>query len=259
MGARARRPQVIGDFMQAVYRDLCPDGTLRAAINDANPVLVQRDAASGEHCGLAVDLVDDLAARLSVPRSLLFYEGAVSIFEARLAGEWDIAFLAIDPVRAQGVDFTAPFVALEGTYLVRGTSPFRTAIDLDHPGVRIVVGQGTVYDSHLTRHLHHAELIRTHTTREALQRFLSEELDAMAGLKQPLAAFAQVTPGLHVIEGRFAAIQQAIAVPKGRSAGLRYLKAFVDEIKDSQRVVRALERNGVLGCAAALKLARPDA
>ena len=245
--------------MQAVYRDLCPDGTLRAAINYANPVLVQRDAASGEPCGLAVDLVDDLAGRLSAPRSLLCFEGAVSVFQAGLAGAWDIAFLAIDPVRAQGLDFTAPFVVLEGTYLVRGPSPFRTVIDLDHPGVRIAVGQGTIYDLHLTRHLHHAELIRTPTTRGALERFLCEGLDAMAGLKQTLAAFAQVNAGLRVIEGRFAPIEQAIAVPKGRSAGLRYLKAFVDEMKDSHRLDKALERNGVLGCAAAPKSARPAA
>ena len=56
--------------------------------------------------------------------------------------------------------------------------------------MRIAVVQGTVYDVHLMCSLHHAELIRSRTSRGALERFLAEGLDAVAGLKQPLAAFA---------------------------------------------------------------------
>jgi polar amino acid transport system substrate-binding protein len=230
--------------MEAVYRDLAPGGTLRAAFNYGNPVLVQRDAMGGEPHGLAVDLVDELAGRLAVPRVLIGFEGAASIFDAGKAGEWDLGFLAIDATRSQGVDFTAPFVVLEGAYVVRAASPCRTVLDLDRPGSRIAVAQGAVYDAHLTRSLRHAELIRTPTARSALDRFLVEGLDAAAGLKQPLAEFARVHRDLRLIEGRFAAIEQAIAVPKGRAAGLRYLNAFVDEVKASRRVAAALARLG---------------
>jgi polar amino acid transport system substrate-binding protein len=227
--------------MQAVYRDLAPGGTLRAAVSYSNPVLVQRDAAGGEPCGLAIDMVDELARRLSVPRSLLGFEGAASLVDAGLAGAWDVGFVAIHPVRAQGLDFTPPFVVLEGTYVVHEPSPYHTALDLDHAGMRIAVVQGTVYDVHLTRSLRHAQLVRSPTPDGARECFLADGLDAVAGLKQPLAAFAHATPGLRVIEGRFAAIEQAIAVPKGRYAGLRYLKAFVEETKASGRVAAALE------------------
>ena len=235
--------------MQAVYRDLAPGGTLRAAVNHGNPVLVQRDAATGELRGLAVDLVEELAERLSVPASLLDYNGAVSVLEAGMAGAWDVAFLAIDPVRAQHLDFTPPFVVLEGTYVVHGASPYHTVLDLDRAGVRIAVGRGTVYDVHLTRGLKHAGLIRTPTSTEALERFLAEGLDAVAGLKQRLAVFTRANAGLRVIEGRFAPIEQAIAVQKGRIAGLRYLKAYVEEMKASRRIAAALQGIPDLGAA----------
>jgi polar amino acid transport system substrate-binding protein len=232
---------VIRDFMEAVHRDLVPGGTLRAALSYGNSVLVQRDNSSGELRGLAVDLCDELAQRLSVPHSLVGYEGPVSVSEAGSAGAWDVAILAVDRVRAERLDFTSPFVVLEGTYVVHAMSPCRTVLDLDRAGLRIAVVQDTVYDVHLSRSLRNAELIRTPTFREALDRFLGERLDAVAGLKQPLEAFAQANAGLRVIEGRFTALEQAIAVPKGRKAGLRYLKAFVEEMKASRRVADALQ------------------
>jgi polar amino acid transport system substrate-binding protein len=228
--------------MQAVHRDLVPGGTLRAAINFGNALVAQREAGSGEPRGLAVDLANELARRLSVSTSLLEFDGVVGILEAAAASRWDVAFLAIDPVHTQSFDFTRPYVVFEGTYLVHDDSPNRTVLDLDREGVRIAVSQGATYDRYLTRTLRHAQLVRSPTFKRALELFLSERLDAVAGLKQPLADFAKAHDGLHVIDGRFAAIEHAIAVPKGHSAGLRYLKAFIEEMKASGRVASSLER-----------------
>ena len=231
---------MIRDFMEAVQRDLVPGGTLRAAINFANALVARHDG--GEPRGLAVDLANELARRLSVPASLLEFDGVVGILQAAAASGWDVAFLAIDPVHAQSFDFSPPYVVFEGTYMVRDDSPNRTALDLDRDGVRIAVSQGATYDRYLTRTVRHAQLVRCPTFNGALELFLSEKLDAVAGLKQPLAAFANTHGGLHVIDGRFAAIEHAIAVPKGHSAGLRYLKAFIEEMKSSGRVAASLER-----------------
>jgi polar amino acid transport system substrate-binding protein len=239
---RPRESTVIGDFMQAVYRELAPEGTLRVALNLGNVVLNWRDAASGEPRGLAVDLADELARRLSRPRRLLEFDGAGRVVEAGFAGAWDLAFLSIDPGRAQHFDFTAPYVVLESTYLVRDGSPYRTPHDLDRVGVRIAVGQGGFYDLHLARTLHHATVRRAPTSRDAVELFHAEGLDAVAGLRQPMAAAAQAGRGLHVLEGRFAAVEQAIAVPKGRSAGLRYLNAFVEQMKVSGLPAATLQR-----------------
>jgi len=232
---------VIRDFMDAVHRDLVPGGTLRAALSYGNSGLVQRDISSGELRGLAVDLFDELAQRLSVRRSLVGYEGSVSVCEAGLEGAWDVAILAIDRIRAEQVDFTPPFVVLEGTYVTREPSPCSSVLGLDRAGMRISIVQDTVFDAHLTHSLRHAELIRSPTFQGAVDRFLVEGLDAVAGLKQQMAAFVQANAGLHVMEGRFMAIEPAFAVPKGHSAGLRYLKTFVEELKASRRVADALQ------------------
>ena len=228
--------------MDAVYRDLVPSGTLRAALSYGNTggLLVRRDISSGELRGLAVDLIDELAQRLSVRKLLVGYEGSVSALEAGLAGAWDVAILAIDPVRAKQLNFTPPFVVLEGTYAIREASPCRTVLDLDRAGTRISIVRDTVFDAHLTHSLRHAELIRSATYRDAADRFLAEGLEAVAGLKQQMDGFTQAHAGLRVIEGRFMAIELAIAVPRGRSAGLHYLKSFVEEVKVSRRVADAL-------------------
>jgi len=231
---------VIGDFMQAVYQELTPSGTLRVAIN-LNSAVVQHPATgSAEPSGLAIDLANELGRRLSVPTSLLGLEGVFGIVQAGIAGSWDIAFLAVDPAHSQHFAFTSPYIAFEGTYLVHDGSPNRSVLDLDREGVRIAVADGATYDLYLTRTLRHARLVRLPTFKLALELFLSEGLDAVAGLKQALGAFAMRNRGLRLINGRFAAIEHAIAVPKGHSAGLKYLKAFVDELKAKGRVGAAL-------------------
>lgn len=237
--------------MEAVHRDLVPEGTLRAAVNFGNAVVVQRDALSGQPRGLAVELADELARRLEVPCMVLGFDGVTHTAEAGLAGAWDVAFLAVNPARADRFDFTEPYVTLEGTFVVRDGSPWHTALDLDHEGVRIAVAQDGVYDEHLTRTLHHATVVRVATVRGSVERFLADRLDAVAGQKQPLAAFARSHGGLHTVEGRFAAVEQAIMLRKGHAAGLRYLNAFVKDMRDSGRVAAAMQRTGDLSATVA--------
>jgi polar amino acid transport system substrate-binding protein len=240
--SRAPEIDVIGDFMQAVYRDLARAGTLRAAVNFANAVVAQRDPANGSPCGLAVDIADQLARRLSVPLAIAGFDNAVQTVEAGRVGDWDLAFLAIDEARRGQLDFTAPYVVLEGTYLVHDDSPYRNVLDVDREGVRVIVNQGGFYDLRLTRTLRRAQLVRAPTNRDAVERFLADRLDALPGLRQPLVALAEAHRGLHVIEGRFSAVEQAIAVPKGCTAGRRYLDTFVEQVKSCDWFAAALQR-----------------
>ena len=131
--------------------------------------------------------------------------------------------------------WSRPYVVFEGTYVVRDGSSNRTVLDLDREGVRIAVAEGATYDAYLRERC--GMLVWwARTFKGALELFAIERLDAVAGLKQALAAFAMANVVLHVIDGRFAAIEHAVAVPKGHRAGLRYLKAFVDEITAGGRV-----------------------
>jgi polar amino acid transport system substrate-binding protein len=226
-----------------VVRDLAPTGRLRAAINFGNPVLAQKDPATNEPRGISVDLARELGRRLGVPVELVTFDAAGKVFDALKAGAWDIAFLAIDPARAAEIAFTAPYVVIEGTYLVAAHSPLRRIEDVDRDGVRVAVGDKSAYDLFLTRTLKHAQLVRAPTSPAALEVFLRDKLEAAAGVKQPLVRFAQIHPELRVMEGRFMAIEQAVGTPKNREAGARYLRGFVEEMKASGFVAEALARS----------------
>ncbi|MCH3730691.1 transporter substrate-binding domain-containing protein, partial [Campylobacter coli] len=80
-------------------------------------------------------------------------DAAASVVAAASADAWDLAFLAIDPARADRIAFSAPYVEIEGTYLVREDSPARRVADMDREGLRIAVGRGAAYDLFLSREL----------------------------------------------------------------------------------------------------------
>ncbi|NYT84013.1 ABC transporter substrate-binding protein [Pollutimonas harenae] len=222
---------------------LLENGTLRAAINYGNPVLAQRGPA-GEPQGVSVVLARVLAQRLGAELEFVPFEAAGKVVEAAAQGIWDVGFLAIDPMRADQVSFTAPYVLIEGTYLVRDQSPYTTTEQMDASGTRIAVGKGAAYDLFLSRSLRHAEIIRAATSAEAVDLFLEQELDAAAGVRQPLEAVARDHAGLKVLPGCFTAIRQAVVTPAKNEAALPFLKAFIEEMKASGLVAKALRDSG---------------
>ena len=231
--------------LEETARQLAPGGRLRAAINFGNPVLAQKAPGTGAPCGVSVDLARALGERLGLPVDLVTFEAAGKVFEAlKTTGAWDLAFLAIDPVRAAEIAFTSPYVVIEGTYLVRAASPFRAVDQLDRDGVRIAVGQGAAYDLFLTRTLKQAQIVRADTSAAAIDLFLAGGLDAAAGVRQPLSAAARAQPGLRVLDGRFTAIEQAMGLPRARAAGLAFVQSFIEEMKASGFVAAALARSG---------------
>jgi polar amino acid transport system substrate-binding protein len=223
-------------------KDLAPTSTLRAAINAGNVVLVQKDV-SGVH-GVTVDLANELARRLGTPVALKVYDTAGQVTEAAKTGEWDIAFLAIEPVRAAVIGFTAPYVIIEGTYMVAADSPLKTIADVDRNGIRIAVAKGSAYDLYLTRTLQHATLVRYPSPPLALEGFVADKIDAAAGVRQFLKAYAKTHPDMRVMPEHFQEIREAMGTPLGRDAGLQYLKTFVEEMKANGFVAKSLERAG---------------
>jgi polar amino acid transport system substrate-binding protein len=231
---------------EEILAEISPTGSLRAAINLGNPVLVQKDTASGALSGVTIDLSRELARRLGRPLEFVEYPAAGQVVEAMARKKWDYCFLAIEPVRAKEIDFTAPYVLIEGSYLVPADSPLREIADVDRPGVRIAVGPNAAYDLFLSRTLKHATLVRATTGGAAavIDRFLTLGLDAAAGIRQPLLEYAKSDPNVRVLDGRFMQIRQAMGLPRGRPASLRYLHAFIEEMKQSGFVGEALKRSG---------------
>jgi polar amino acid transport system substrate-binding protein len=226
-----------------VTHSLAPSGRLRAAINFGNVVLAQR-SATGEPQGISVELAKAIATRLELPLDLVLFDAAGKVFEALERDAWDLAFMAVDPQRGQQMDFTAPYVMIEGTYLVRDDSPFHSTRQFDAPGMRIAASSGSAYELYLRRKLQHAQLVCAASPLESFQAFVGGQLDAMASVRQPLAALAAAHPGLRVIDDAYMRVDQAIGVPKGRAAAHRWLGDFIAEAKANGFVADALRRTG---------------
>jgi polar amino acid transport system substrate-binding protein len=229
---------------KAAVADLAPSGTLRAAINVGNAVLAQRPATpGGEPTGVSVDLARELARRLGVPVKLIVFDAAGKVVEAGKTGDWDIAFVALDPKRAAEIAQSPPYVQIEGAYLVRADSKLTSNDQVDVKGHRIVVGRNSAYDLYLTRELKQAELVRTPTSAMVTDTFIKENYEVAAGVKQQLEADAKRVPGVRLLPGRFMVINQAMASQRGKEAGARYVREFIEEVKASGFVAKALERH----------------
>jgi len=226
-----------------VVKDLAPTGKIRAAINLGNSVLAQKDDKGPK--GITVDLAREVGRRLGLPVELVPFEAAGKVFDALKEGSWDIAFLAIEPVRAAEIEFTPPYVHIEGTYMVPKDSNLKVIEDVDRAGVRIAVGKGSAYDLYLTRTIKNATLVRASTGGGSamVELFRNDKLEVAAGVKQPLVEYAKAHPDVRVMDGRFMVIRQAMGTPKGRTAGAAYLSAFIEEMKASGFVADALKRS----------------
>ena len=224
-------------------RHLAPSGRLRAAINFGNAVLAQKDPETGEAKGVSIALAQELARRLNVPCELVCFESAGTVVSALDKRPWDIAFLAIDPLRAQKLSFTSPYVLIEGSYLVPVDSALHRNEEVDTEGIRIAVGKNAAYDLFLSRTLTKAELVRASTTPGAVDLFLEKELDVAAGVRLPLLRFVKSHPEFRLLDGHFMVIEQAMAVPKDESAVIPFLETFLQTVKTSGFIKEALEEN----------------
>ena len=220
--------------------DLAPRGVLRASINLGNPVLAQ--GTPHAPAGVTVDIAREVAVRLGVGAEFTCFDAARKSFEAMMTGAADICFLAIEPARAAEVAFTPPYALIEGVYAVPSDSPLTAPADVDRPGVRVGVKQGSAYDLFLSRSLEHATVVRAE---EGTAVFLEQKLEAVAGIREPVTEFVASHPGLRLIGERFMEIRQAVGVAKTkRPETVRFLTDVVEELKASGFVAESLRRSG---------------
>ncbi len=231
----------------AAVSELSSTGKLRAAINFGNPILATR-GPGGEPRGVSVDLAREAARRLGVPLELVLFNSAGTVVEAVKAKSVDLAFVAIDPVRGADMDYTAPYVVIEGAYAVRNASALQRNEEVDRSGTRIAVGRGSAYDLFLTREIKQASLVRVPTSPEVVNSFLAQNLEVAAGVKQQLEADARRLGGVRLLPGRFMVINQAMAMPRDRRPQAHaYLADFVERMKSRGFVAEALRCHGIEG------------
>jgi polar amino acid transport system substrate-binding protein len=238
----------------AADRTLTPGGVLRVAINLGNPLLARLDSEQ-RPCGVSVDLAQGVAYRLGVALQLTVYDGAAKAVQSVAEEHNDVGFFAVDPLRAQGVQFTPPYLLIEGCYAVRDASPLRSVEEVDAADRRIVVGRGSAYDLYLTREIRHARLERADSSPAVVATFLETGADVAAGVRQQLEADAARLGGLRLLDGRFMLIQQAMGCPRARGGrALEVLANYLRDVRTNGALQAALQRHGIEGVSTA-----PDA
>jgi len=227
-----------------VGRSLAPMGRIRVAINYGNAALAVRDPGTGNLTGVSVDIAEELGRRSGLPIVLVPLDAAGKVTAAVRSDAWDVAFLARDPERAREISFTAPYVVIDGNYVVPKDSPVTTVAQIDGDGVQIVVSTGSAYDLYLSRTLKHAKLVRGGSTPEAIALFQSQRYAVVAGVRQAMQQLIAVDTGTRMIPEPFMSIQQAMCTPAGREAGFAYLSTFIETLKANGFIAQALARNG---------------
>lgn len=234
-----------------VVAELAPNGVLRASINVGNPILANLDA-DGQPFGVSIDLAREFARRLGLEVELIVFDSAGKSVDAVTNEQADFGFFAIDPMRGAGIAFTAPYVLIEGAYLVREDSAIQENDEVDQPGRRVTVGKGSAYDLLLTREFKHAEIVRAPTSPTVVDVFIEQGLEVAAGVRQQLEADAGRVHGLRLLPGRFMVIEQAMGLPKARShAAVTVLAQFVEDMKASGFVASSLKRHAIQGASVA--------
>jgi polar amino acid transport system substrate-binding protein len=232
---------------EAVVAELAPTGTLRAAINMGNFLLVTGTAPSGEPEGVAPDMARAIADRLGVPVSYAPFASPGELVDAAGTNVWDIGLVGAEPAREKLMAFTPAYSEIEATYIVPEGSSFTRAEEVDRAGIRIVVRRVAAYGLYLARTIKHAELILTDTVDEARERFVEEKLDALAGLRSGLLDDADKMSGVRVLDGGFTSVQQAVGTLKQNTASLTFLRGFVEEAKSSGLVQKLIDKHKVRG------------
>jgi len=234
-----------------IKAQLAPHGVLRAGINMSNFLLVTGRSAAGDPEGVSPSMARAIADRLGVPVKYLPFAKPGELADAAGQDVWDIGLIGAEPARAEKIAFTAAYAEIEATYLVPAGSPLKAIADVDKPGVRIAVTARSAYDLWLERNIRHATLIRSNSLDSALDQFVADKLDALAGLRPRLLTDVRKLPGAVILPGQFTAVQQAVGTAKANAAAAAWLRGFVEEAKASGLVARFIEQHKVSGLSVA--------
>jgi polar amino acid transport system substrate-binding protein len=234
--------------------DLARSGAIRLALflpqYDKNPV-------TGELRGLgvgyvAIEIARALAERLGIAMHVVQLPTPPTAIECIKTGSCDMAFLGIEPSRTALMDFSPAVVQFDYTYLVPAGSALRSAADADRPGTRVAVVRGHASTMALTRMVKHAELVGSDLPDTAFELLRAGEVAAFAAPREPLLEYAAKLPGSLVLEDRFGVNNVGIAIMKGRTERLSYIREFVDNAKASGLIARMIDSGGLSGFRVAL-------
>lgn len=234
-----------------ILSQLAPTGVLRAGINMSNFLLVTGRGPNGEPDGVSPGMARAIAERLGVPVHYVPYPRPGELADAAGTGAWDIGLIGAEPQRAEKISFTAAYAEIEATYMVPPGSPITSLEQVDRPGVRIAVAARAAYDLWLERNIHQATLIRAEGLDGAVDLYLRDGLDVLAGLRPRLLTDVERQPGARILDGKFTAVQQAIGTARANTAAAAFLRDFVEEAKRTGLVADLIAKHQVRGLSVA--------
>ncbi len=230
-----------------IVKTLAPTGSLRVGVYAGSPTSLVRDAKTGDKAGVAFELGQALGRQLVVPVEIKEFTRLADVLEALKGGAVDFTFTNATEVRAREMDFTAPLVRLELGYLVPPASALKNVADVDKPGIRVGVAQGSSSQSALGRLFKSATVVPAPSVMQAQAMFREGQLDAFATNKGILNEMADALPGYRILEGRWGLETMAIAIPQHRGAGMPYLRQFADDARRSGLLADIVKRAGLRG------------
>jgi polar amino acid transport system substrate-binding protein len=226
---------------------LCPTGKLRAALIASNPVQVTR-RSDGSLGGVSVAVAQALAAGLSVPIELKSYDNPARYNESLATDDWDVGLAARDPARADHLTFSASFMEVDNGYVGRPGAAPNSADEVDRPGIKIAVAQGSAPHTVLRRLIKNAEIVPVPGGFEPAREALATGNADVYGENLHLAhRIADALPGARVLPGRFNVVEMAIGVRKRSAAALPFIDEFVNRIRSDGTLQKAIAEAGLRG------------
>jgi polar amino acid transport system substrate-binding protein len=230
----------------AVLQQLAPTGKLRIAIAVSPSPSAQFAIRDGDTFrGVSVTLGQALAKKLGVETQLVPHQASGEIQNSAADNKWDVAFLPVDDERKKHVDFGNAYHLLQSTFLVSPASKIKSVEDANAAGV----GIGGVANTATFRAAKKATPNATHIdfagVDAAVAAMREGRIEAIALSRESLLGLLGKIPGSRILDDAFLNSSTAVCVPKGKPAALEYVSGFIEEVKASGLVRKALDEMGL--------------
>ena len=233
----------------ATLAALAPTGVLRVGVYLGSPTSWVKTAA-GESAGMAHDLGQTLGKALGVPVQIVEYPRIALVVDALQKGQVDMTFTNASAARQQVLDFTPTLLSLELGYLAAVGGKIITLQQIDAAGVKVGVTEGSSSQAALARQFKAAQLVTSPTVAAAQVQLKMQQIDAFATNKAILSEMLQGLPGFQILPGRWGLEHMAVAVPKGRQAGMPWLQSATQQLAKQGRLAEMAQRADLRGLAA---------
>ncbi len=228
--------QAAGDKLEALKRA----GTIRAGWATFKP-LIYTDTESGKITGMWGEITE-LMVTEGLGLKVNWVEGSwATIVTGIQTGKWDVAPAGITDSRSEVAEPTEPFAKVDYTMLVKDKSSAKSWKDLDQPGKRISVSQGSNTDQALTKVIKQATIVRVRQE-QALLEVLGDKVDAQAAQRDYAIRITRQYPGMRTVSDAFGSSFIGWYIPKGADDLKAEIEKWLDGAKKRGVVKQLLDK-----------------